>query len=451
VKDSWGGKGSPFPRKPEIPPGTIDAVAGEPGTPLNLHDLIPSSEENFLDLAGWKDATGMRQPSVTASSQNTYSDRDDVARLYDDENERLSNSKFWYHAELFEHDRLNSLLAPIGLGSALTKQAALLCYYFFFPAHAEPVANEKTIHGDGSGSDLTLCTNVEAKEFNNFAGEWACMAVLLDRSDPTKDFAPQYLGFSGRLTENGSPAQMIDGYNVGKGLVMTVVPFHDPQVQLIDGTEHPQLFVSKGTHAFYLAPGKRTLVFPLDSPSYECGLFEGPPGSPPDTGSSLGPPGASIWYAKVLAGGSLFGPIGALAGAIWGLAEYTEGDYHWDPPGVDLVGTATVIATVDDETGDPGKGKVVRPKGLPVPLAGPDQTDWLSQQNLPGPDHRRYDFLVDRKSQLWWPGDFQGGYQGRWGPRVEADRYDRRAGMKFPAFWKTFFYAFVIGKSLKAF
>ena len=50
-------------------------------------------------------------------------------------------------------------------------------------------------------------------------------------------------------------------------------------------------------------------------------------------------------------------------------------------------------------------------------------------------DGRRYDFIVDRSTQPWWPGDFnQGGYMGRWGPRVETDPFGRRAGMRFPGF-----------------
>jgi hypothetical protein len=81
-----------------------------------------------------------------------------------------------------------------------------------------------------------------------------------------------------------------------------------------------------------------------------------------------------------------------------------------------------------------------------VPLAGANLQDWLSQQGFVSPDGRRSDFIVDRNSQLWWPGDFQGGYQGRWGPRVEADPFDRRAGMKFPTFWRSFFIAFANGK-----
>jgi hypothetical protein len=250
---------------------------------------------------------------------------------------------------------------------------------------------------------------------------------------------PSFLGFSGRLTQTAITASAADDDNPAKGLVMSVVPFNNQQVQLIG--EHPQLFVSNGTHAFYLTAGTNTLLFPTDSIPYQCGLFEGTPLQTSPPGDTNPVDGMAIWYGKALAGGAMFGWIGALAGFIWGLVEYTEGNYgHLDP------GEVEPSATAKDETGDPGSGKVVQPAGLTVPLAGANLQDWLSQQGFVSPDGRRSDFIVDRNSQLWWPGDFQGGYQGRWGPRVEADPFDRRAAMKFPTFWRSFFIAFANGK-----
>ena len=56
--------------------------------------------------------------------------------------------------------------------------------------------------------------------------------------------------------------------------------------------------------------------------------------------------------------------------------------------------------------------------------------------------------VVERGSQVWWPGESPGsGYRGRWGPRVANDPFGRRAGMRFPDFWRMFFLAFAIGKS----
>jgi hypothetical protein len=94
-----------------------------------------------------------------------------------------------------------------------------------------------------------------------------------------------------------------------------------------------------------------------------------------------------------------------------------------------------------DVAGNPGTGKVVRPVGLTVPDAGPDVQNWTSAQGLVI-DGCRYDFIVDRSTQSWGPADFnQGGYMGRWGPRVETDPFGRRAGTRFPAFWRLFFLA----------
>src|SRR5262249_29832315 len=139
-------------------------------------------------------------------------------------NQELIDSQFWYHAEFFEHERLHDLLNADQHAPDLVKvfgtvqNAALLCYYFFFPAHDEPVANKKWTNGT-----VEPCINPEAVQFNNFAGEWTCMAVLLERTDPKADFAPRFLGFSGRLTANASAAQADDWDNLDKGLVMTVV------------------------------------------------------------------------------------------------------------------------------------------------------------------------------------------------------------------------------------
>lgn len=102
-----------------------------------------------------------------------------------------------------------------------------------------------------------------------------------------------------------------------------------------------------------------------------------------------------------------------------------------------------------DQTGQPGNWKVVRPKNVDVPDAGQDVQDWQSAQGL-DIGGRRYDFLVDRARQVWWPadpGDHTTSYLGRWGSRVIDDPFGRRAGMRFPLFWKMFFLALVKGKA----
>ncbi|MBV5324096.1 MAG: hypothetical protein J0626_01850, partial [Rhodospirillaceae bacterium] len=63
---------------------------------------------------------------------------------------------------------------------------ALLCYYFFFPGHDEslppPCDTEET-----------------GKEYASFAGEWQCVALLLDRADDTDPYLPRWIGRTGRF------------------------------------------------------------------------------------------------------------------------------------------------------------------------------------------------------------------------------------------------------------
>jgi hypothetical protein len=99
----------------------------------------------------------------------------------------------------------------------------------------------------------------------------------------------------------------------------------------------------------------------------------------------------------------------------------------------------------------PGTGKVLAPENVVVPDAGPGLQTWLSK---PGAtiENRPYEFVVDRDKQTWWPNDTDGsGYRGLWGPRVENDPFSRRAGMRFPTFWKTFFLALADGKARQVF
>ena len=116
---------------------------------------------------------------VTAISTNTYSNRAAVAN--DDApggNQALRESRFWYHAEFIDNIRLQELLRTVRAPDLLKtldtlRNAALLNDYFFFPAHEEAL---------GAG-----CSNVEATEFGAYAGEWACMSVVLARDETETD------------------------------------------------------------------------------------------------------------------------------------------------------------------------------------------------------------------------------------------------------------------------
>jgi hypothetical protein len=440
VKDSWGGKGNPFPRAPLIDYGKISALAGEPGTPLDPASLVDNQgEERFFDLKGWMDAAHTPQPQVTATSKNTYADRDVIDTAYnkldaDGGNQKLRDSRFWYHAELIDADRLRRLLATVTAPDLVKvydtlKNAALLNYYFFFPAHEESLAN---------------CTNTAAVEFGCFAGQWGCLSILLERPTPTFDYRPSYIGTSGRLLAAPTTpvAQAADDDDMAKRTVMTVSAFSKATVN----GGHPRIFVAQGTHSLYLAPGSYAVAYPNESHPNYCGGFEGipPPPAQPETHLADNPLAAQgLLWAKIAAGNGLFGPLGAAAGLVWGIVEYAEANH-----GLNVVGAGSPADTPEpDVAATPGTGKVVRPAGLTVPDAGPDVQDWTSAQGLVI-GGMRYDFIVDRSRQPWWPGDFeQGGYRGRWGARVETDPFGRRAGMRFPAFWRIFFLAFANGKA----
>ena len=440
AKDSWGGKGGPFPRAPIIDYGKISALAGEPGTSLDSSTLVDNQgEERFFDFKGWMDAARMPEPKVTATSKNTFSKRDTIDTVYnkadaDGGDQKLRDSRFWYHAELIAADRLRRLLATVRAPDLVKvydtlQNGALLNYYFFYPAHDESLAG---------------CTNTEGVEFGGCAGQWGCLSLLLERADTTRDYRPSYIGTSGRLLAAPSMpvAQAADDDDTAKRTVMTVNAFG--KATLNDG--HPRIFVAKGTHALYLAPGSYAVAYPNESHPNFCGGFEGipPPTAPPETHLADNPLAAQgLFWAKVAAGSSLLGALGAAAGAIWGIVEYAEANH-----GLNVVGTGSPADNpAPDVAGSAGSGKTVQPAGVTVPDAGGDVQNWTSARNLTI-DGRRYDFIVDRSTQPWWLGDFnQGGYLGRWGPRVETDPFGRRAGMRFPAFWRLFFLAFANGKA----
>jgi hypothetical protein len=252
VKDFWGRKEPPpydYPRAPIIGYNGIAAVKGEQGTFLGDDLVNTASEERFLDLSGWKDASGMGDSTVTATSKNTYSNRSAVATRYDASGD-LADSKYWYHVEMFEELRLRRLLSGVRAPNLVKvlddlkgnppKEIGLLCYYFFFfPAHEE--------------GPIPGCTNVEAREFGSFAGEWACMALLLEKDGSAAPFKPSYIGMSGRGPYAATPprGQAADSDDMARRSVMMVFPFATSE----SIGEHPKIFVANGTHSLYPMAG----------------------------------------------------------------------------------------------------------------------------------------------------------------------------------------------------
>jgi hypothetical protein len=437
-KDSWGGKGHAFNRKPLIRKNQI-AASDAPGEiksgnvflgareGSDFPFLKDNGEQHFFEVAGWKDS-----PDVTATSENRYAERD---KLVD-----LQPGNFWYHAELYDTVRLRKLLVP-DLGALFTelegKNPALLCYYFFFPAHDESLP--------------APCDQKESgKEYASFAGEWACMAILLARESPAGKFFPNYIGLTGRF--NAGTRQ---GLDAERRFGMTVIPWrkrkdiHEEVLPAVVG-EHPVIYVSLGVHSLHLQPGPQIVTPYLpDSAPASCGEFDSPIelkeylDAQPESEEDGSP--AAAW-AKIV-GGLFFGGVpGLIGGAI---ATALEGL----PLGPGYNGRATGSAPPDNPAVDTGPDPndptqlepiLVLPQALnlktiePFPhVEGPFH--WQSNQDVTV-DGRHYDFIVDRSKQVWWPSDdLKSGYRGRWGPLVVNDPLHRRSGMRFPEFWRMFF------------
>jgi hypothetical protein len=349
VKNSWGGMGGPFPRNPLIGYGKIAPIQGEAGVFLSSQLVDTKTEERFLDLAGWKDATGMDEPKVTGASKNHYSNRDAIAARYALGGD-LESSKFWYHAEFFTHERLRDDLLPTVPAPDLLpdftslKNASLLNYYFFFPAHQESLA--------------ASCTNIEGKEFGSFGGEWACVAVLLEET-ASEPFSPLCIGYTGRRLTT-IPAQAPDEGDEARRCVMKVSPF----AEALDAQtgEHPRLFVAKSTHSLYLRPGIVTVdAYPAESAPHNCGRFDGPHTfQAADAGVATA---SFIIVGKLLAAGliplNVAGYLKVAAGIAAIIAELENAT--WGDP---FAPVASLDQGAPDETAQPGSGKVVLPKDL---------------------------------------------------------------------------------------
>jgi hypothetical protein len=251
-KGSWGAG-------PLIAHRSIAALHTEAGTFLGTQIRCELSDLRFLELAGWKNKAEALEPTVTPTSDNSYSHRGvdpgdgGIATLYNGKdaaggNTILRESRFWYHAEGFDTERLRRLLGSVRapelvkvLDNAGLQNPALLCFYFFYPAHEESLAD--------------ACTNVEAREFACFGGEWGCLAILLERESESMPFRPTFIGYSGRPVASAGVAQGGTGREVMKVSRFSAADRTD---------EHPKLFVARGTHSLYLEPGNQG-VHDIDS------------------------------------------------------------------------------------------------------------------------------------------------------------------------------------------
>src|ERR1700704_2353928 len=95
---------------------------------------------------------------------------------------------------------LTSLFDPRPGQPPVLNDPALICYYLFYPGHEESLNDCLRFH-PGLKSAI---------DFASFAGEWSCVALLLDRSKPTTPYAPKWVGLTNRnLANTGATGQEV--------------------------------------------------------------------------------------------------------------------------------------------------------------------------------------------------------------------------------------------------
>ena len=180
---------------------------------------------------------------------------------------------------MFDKVRLRGLMAadnsPANFQDIFTAQFAgqsdfkLVCYYLFFPGHDEPLEN--------------CAPDDHAEKFCSYAGEWACIAILVEgktaanpAGPPVVTYTPTTIGLTGRNVGD-------TGFRGGEERVnMSVLDFQTLDVvrlALQQGETvqraHPRLFVAKGTHSIYAAGSPVPVQVPYFAPEDPARAFCG--------------------------------------------------------------------------------------------------------------------------------------------------------------------------------
>jgi len=444
-KAQWGVAGAAAgTRSPTVAAGGLSGVKTEPGKVIDDATLLGTlGTEVFLELGGWKDASETSEPKVTATSTNLYVDRKSIEDMYTKPGV-LKDSKFRYHVELIEGAQftrqLGMIAAPDMTMLKLPDHPALLLFYFFFPAHQQSVSS-------------SICNDIKAKEAACHAGDWQCMAILLqgDPNGDARNYKPMFVGTTGFVAfpQGTTSTRLGYGFDAEDGYPAMGVarwrPATGPSASLpaLEGSsDHAHLFVALGTHSLYTAPGTYDVLPYNDGPEW-CGTFDNSTvmpegwGQPDNTGDLF--KGMGAFLAKVMGGFLVGGPLGEIAGVVAAAAE----GYYPKPEGIGVVGTGD---TPDpDQVPTAGAGMTIRPRGVNVAGVPSMLQDWNVQRNETI-GQRHYDYVVNRDTQRFWP-NFDGelGYQGRWGQRVTSDFLPRRAGPKFPNYFKMFMMGLAAG------
>lgn len=412
--------------------GGTGVFIGKPGTTGAIPDHpfleTPFDQEHFLDVSG-------------STPDDRFADLDRMAARYANET-ALRESRFWYHAEYFEVGRirevftdlknsggidLTPVLDPAPGTFPILRDPVLICYYLFYPGHDEQLF--------GCNDPATGAVYDTARNYWSFAGEWSCVAVLLESPQPGDPLEPRWIG----LTKRNIGLVDFAGREVRTEMRL----LHWSAVQTLGGT-HPNLCVALGTHELYLTSETPSPVQPLTAPdpfTANCGSATQQPNSTipaSETGSiPLAVAVYSSWITKTAAGattgGGLFGLpgsiLGGAAGMLWSIAEMADPPAGTNPDFDELALPPIPNAPRDTFGMD---GMVIHPADmLPPGVPANRAVKWRSDN---------MGFMVDRSKEPLFGMDPQAhGYTGRWGPRVLQDAQTRRAGMKFPKFWQLFF------------
>ncbi|MGE2814716.1 hypothetical protein ACQI5H_06145 [Mycobacterium heidelbergense] len=437
-KSTWGGApGTAFPRKPQVEAGHLSAVPG-PGLTYKFDEILGKGKDNrFLEIGAWKDKTETAEPAVTEDSENVYANRDKIDDLFKNEFEA---SRFRYQAEVFTASRLKNIIgSDVNLTKTLALRAnpKLLCYYLLFPAHVQSV-----------GADT--CSAVEAQEVACHAGDWHCIAILLEgEGDDPAGYTPKFLGLTGSRPKavdvgGGQLEYRPHQFDEENRTVIKVEQWKSGQPATTDG--HPRVHVSLGSHSLYIQGGEVEVdPFSANEAPRNCGIMDGPgPVSPPpaddDDASDRDTEELAAIIAKFI-GGLVTGFFvqGWAAAEIEALAIYNRPFGVGDTPASD-------DAPNSDQIPSAGDGKTLLPAGLRVPDAGNDVESWRAQGDT------SIGSVVDRPTQRWWPDDDnERGFWGRWGQQVTSDPLGRRSGPRFPNYAVMFIQALADGDTRNLF
>jgi hypothetical protein len=457
-KADWGLPPPGFPRRPTIPKLGISLNPAEDteGTTDPDHDGVnefylghrtadgtlpyltsTQGTELFLDCAGW--ASGN---AVTDTSDNSRCNPEGAKQAWQPPG-GIFQVEPWHYAEVQETSELERVLIAMGesdgkpVGTIIRQllgEIWVVWYYFLYPVHTEYLRRCEQVFEGGTRGD--------------YEGDWSAVAVVLQKPavlpwEPGGSFInPLFVGYGVRI--RGIAKDVAP--NLFK-LGMIIRPWATAsRIGL-----HPRVFVTEGYHNNNFEPGDRD-PFQEDFVGTKlaeltCEVVEEGDKFVQDVKNALRDIGhaaadVAVTIAKVYAGASAgFGLggfpgalLGAIAGAAAGVAEALSTSSTDDVPDKDT------RKLLEREPGPPqtgGYGRVIKPVDVADPLTHeatrPETaSEILAWSGTPA------DRLVDRATQIWWPGDSnRPGFDGRWGVQCENDPLDRRSGIPFPDFRRT--------------